>query len=270
MKIMILNSSGNVGKSTIARELFYPRLTNPLIVEVETVNKSTKDFQNFNVWKFEANDNFEDFYLKIMENENVIVDIGASNLGEFWRQMNGYEGIEMLFDYFIVPAISNDKVIADTYKTVDFLRKQGIDENKIKVIFNQVGRTVKMDFSTLLKTDLKLDEELFIKKSQLFSDLGLLKKSIKDIYQTDVNFYKNKILNAKTPKEKIILIKSDLANRMAHSYIKSFDYIFKRITGLKCDLKAILDINSKEDKTGKNKAVKMETDKQTNDDDEEL
>ena len=267
MKIMILNSSGNVGKSTIARELFYPRLTNPLIVEVETVNKSTKDFQNFNVWKFEANNNFEDFYLKIMETENIIVDIGASNLGEFWRQMSDYAGVEMMFDFFVVPTISTDNVIADTYKTVDFLRKQGIDEDKIKVIFNQVERTVKMDFSTLLKTDLKLNEELFIKKSQLFSDLGLLKKSIKDIYQSDVSFYKNKILNAETPKEKIILIKSDLANRMAHSYIKSFDYIFEQITDLKCDLKAILDVNSNKD-SKKDKVAK--TDNQISEDDEEL
>ena len=244
MKIMILNSSGNVGKSTIARELFYPRLNEGLIIEVETVNKSTKDFEGFNVWKFEAGQNFEEVYLKIMEYENVILDIGASNLGEFWRQMSEYAGVEMLFDYYIIPSTPTDKTMADTYKTISFLRSVGIEDEKIKVIFNQVVKSVDTDFAVLLKADFDFDKELFIKKSNLFTDLGLLKKSIKDIYNPDLDYYKQKILEAKEPKEKLILVKSDLANRMAHTFISHFDFLFEKITGEKYSLKDVLDRNS--------------------------
>jgi len=273
---MILNSSGNVGKSTIARELFYPRLSGCLIIEVETVNKSTKDFSGFNVYKFEAGQNFEELYLKLMENENVILDIGASNLGEFWRQMSEFAGVEMLFDYFVIPSIPNDKVMADTYKTISFLRDVGIDDNKIKVIFNQVSKNVDTDFSVLLKTDFDFDKELYIKKSTLFTDLGLLKKSIKDIYNPNLDFYKNKILEAKDSKQKLILVKSDLANRMAHTFISHFDFLFEKITGEAVSLKNELDKNfatkneiKKEPKRAK-KEVKEAVNSEVNENDDDL
>jgi len=37
--------------------------------------------------QFKAGESFEQLYLLIIENENVILDIGASSLGEFWREL---------------------------------------------------------------------------------------------------------------------------------------------------------------------------------------
>ena len=229
---MVLNSSGSVGKSTIVRELLYPRFEDPLIVEVETVNKSSKDFPGVNVWQFRAGENFDDLYLKIVEHENILVDVGASQLGEFWRQIDDFAGVDTLFDLFVIPTVPTDKAMADTYKTIRFLRESGIEDEKIKVVFNQVRRSVEVDFEPLLRADFDFDLDLWIKNSKLFTDLGLIKKTIRDVYHPDLDIYKEKILAAKDPKEKVILVKSDVANRMAHKVAADFDDLFERLTGL--------------------------------------
>ena len=236
MRFFILNSSGNVGKSTLARELLFPRLDNAKIIEVETVNKSTKDYPFFkdHVYLHQAGDNFDDLYLQIVENENLILDVGASQLGEFWRQLSAYAGVEQIFDYFIVPATATDKQMEDTAKTIIFLQKMGIEDEKIKVVFNEVSRSVKNDFSALLNAksiDFNFDEELAISKSSVFKELGLLKRAVFEIYNPDLDFYRKKILEAKEPAEKLKMVKLDLANRMASKVLAEMDFVFEKITG---------------------------------------
>ena len=58
MKICVLNSSGNVGKSTITREVFYPRMKDCEVVEIESINSSNSSF-NMKTVKFEGSENFE-------------------------------------------------------------------------------------------------------------------------------------------------------------------------------------------------------------------
>jgi hypothetical protein len=232
MKIFVLNSSGNVGKSLISRELFYPRLDNPLIVEVETVNKGSKEIAHLNVEQFKSGDDFTNLYMQLMEVENVIVDVGASNLGNFWEQMSEFAGVETMFDYFIIPSVSGDKEMTDTYKTIQFLRVQGIEESKIRVIFNRVSNSVEIDFAVLLSADFPFDKDLSIKDSNLFKELGLMRQTIADIYNPNLDFYKSQILAAKEPKEKFILVKKDLSNRMAVNVKENLDFLFTRITGL--------------------------------------
>lgn len=231
MKICVLNSSGNVGKSLITRELFYSRLTDPLIIEVETVNKGSKEIGHLNVTQFKSGDDFTNLYLKLMEIENVIVDIGASNLANFWEQMSAFDGVVGLFDKFVIPTTSGDKEMTDTYKTIAFLRSQGIDDSKIDVVFNRVKSSVQNEFQILLSADFDFDKDLYVKESSLFKDLGLMKQTINDIYNEDLNFYKPLILSETDPREKLLLVKKDLSNRMAHTIKYNLDAVFKMITG---------------------------------------
>lgn len=261
MKFFVLNSSGNVGKSLISRELLYPRLDKPLIIEVETVNRGSKEIAHLNVEQFKSGDDFMNLYLKIMEVENVIVDVGASNLANFWEQMSGYEGIELLFDMFIIPTVSGDKEMTDTYKTIKFLRAQGIDDSKIKVIFNRVKNSVDSEFSVLLSTDYDFNTSLAIKESEIFKELGLMKLTISDVYNPSLEYYKSFILSAKNPKEKLMLVKKDLANRMAVKMKKDLDYIFQTVTGLEPQQEKKIEISLEEEK---------ELESEINDNDEEL
>lgn len=232
MRIMMVNSTGNCGKSTISRELLYPRLNNPLIIEVETVNKGSKELKHLNVAQFVAGDDFADLYLKMFDNENIIVDVGASQLAPFFDQMRSFAGIEDFFDYFVVPSVPADKEMTDTFKTILFLRESEISDDKIKVIFNKVKGTVDQDFAVLLSAPFPFIRSLFIPDSSLFKDLGFMRKTIADIYNPDVNGYKEQILSAKDPAEKLLLVKMDLANRQAVSMKLHLDAVFEELTGI--------------------------------------
>jgi len=233
MKLMILNSSGNVGKSVVARELIYPRFDSAKIIEVETVNKSSKDFPGIDVYKHEPGGDLDLLYLEVLQNENVILDVGASNLAAFWDEISRIAGFVDLFERFVIPATPGDKEQTDTYKTIRFLRSNGIDDAKIRVVFNRVKQSVDHEFAPLLAADFDFDRSLVIRESQLFSELGLLKRTIFDIYNPDLDAYKKRILSEADPRQKLILVKSDLANRMAHKVIEDFDEIFEKITSKK-------------------------------------
>jgi len=234
MKIFILNSSGNVGKSLLARELFYPRLEDAKIIEIETVNSGSSGFENLNIKKFKADDDFMDIYMEIIENENLILDVGASNLAAFWEETSKFAGVNTLFDLFVIPTGVRGKLQEDTYKTIRFLRSEGIPDDKIKVIFNGVENSVENDFEMLLSVDFNFDTSLYIRKNEsLFNDLGFLKKTIRDIYNPDINCYKSQILSEKDQREKLRLVKMDLSNRQAVNVKQQMDYVFWTVTGKK-------------------------------------
>lgn len=268
MKFFILNSSGNVGKTTITRELIYPFLESPKIFEIETVNSSSEHFNGLNVEKITDFTNFEDIYLKILETDNLILDVGASNLSAFMEKLSEFAGVETLFDYFVIPTVSGDKVATDTARTILFLKSLGIENEKIKVVFNNAENIEHFNILFLQeeKINYKFDKDLFIPKSKLFTELGLLRCTINDIYNPDVNSYKQAILDA-PQSEKLRVIKKDLANRMAVAMLPKLKFVFEKMTG----------ISAKEEIKGKKqqvtKVTKMEEKKQEeliSDNDEEL
>ena len=236
MNIMVLNSSGNVGKSTISRELLYPRFEDAKIVEVETVNKGSKELGHLRVSQFKSGDDFAELYMMLLEPGDLIVDVGASNIAPFWEQMSDFAGVETLFDLFVVPTVAADKEMTDSFKTILFLRAQGISDEKIKVVFNRVKTSVENEFAVLLAADFDFDTSLFLRDSALFTELGFLRKTIFDIYDPDLDFYKSKILSEPDPQKKIVLLKSDLANRMAVKIKEDMDDLFEALTGQAPDL----------------------------------
>jgi len=280
MKVCVLNQSGSVGKSTITRELFAPRLNNPLIIEVEGQNKSSKDFSKsgyYDVWVF--NNNFDELYLKVIENEDVILDIGASKLEQFWQELEKIAGIEMLFDYFVVPVIPSDKAQEDTAKTIMFLREKGIEDEKIKVVFNAVENGVEQEFDIFLKAlknvGFNVDTELFIRKNKVFNELGLMRKTLADVYNPDLNAYKEKILKTKEPAKKLAYVKMDMANRMGHTAVDDLDFVFEKITGTKSPFKEKFGEKNEKPKNSKvekkpSKKVEKEAEEIPSEDDDEL
>lgn len=259
MKAMILNSSGSVGKSTLVRELFAPRLNDVLIVEVEGQNTSSKDFNtNKKYYDLKVFDNnFENLYIDLIEKENILVDVGASQIENFFVELDKIAGAEMLFDYFIVPTMPTDKAQNDTIKTLVFLQNKGIPLDKIKVIFNGVKSSVEQDFNILIKAaknfGFDLDTDLYVRENKVFNELGLMRKTLADIYCSDLNYYKNMILGAATPEVKLAYVKIDMANRLGHTAINDLDFVFEKITGQKSNFAEKFD-NSKENKKSEKKS----------------
>lgn len=131
MRIAILNFSGNVGKSTIARHLIAPRLDSPRMFSVETIN-SGGDGEQIKGSDF---GNLQEF---LMEANSCVVDIGSSNVESFIMLMNQYRGSHEDVDYFIVPAVRETKQQMDTIATIETLASMKIPANKIRIVFNRM------------------------------------------------------------------------------------------------------------------------------------
>ncbi|MDM0116786.1 StbB family protein [Variovorax sp. J22R133] len=137
MKICVLNLSGNVGKSTLAVHLLAACTTAARIVSVESINSSAaSQVQGLDVEELSASC-FKEIFREIMMGEEVIVDVGASNVAAFMSEMKRFRSAVGEFDLVLVPTVPADKQQRDTIATVDWLHSLGLDEHKVRVVFNQ-------------------------------------------------------------------------------------------------------------------------------------
>ena len=102
-KIAVLNFSGNVGKSTLARHLLSPRMPAAGVVSVETINADGAGEQTIRGTDFGQMQ--EDLQLEA----EAIVDVGASNVEQFLALMRQYRGSHEDFDLFLVPTVPDLK-----------------------------------------------------------------------------------------------------------------------------------------------------------------
>lgn len=132
MKIALLNFSGNVGKTTLARDLFKLRLPDYEIISVESANSDGKEELLI------RGEDGDKLYTELLLNDNLILDIGSSNLEAFF--VSGAKEAEIInsIDLFIVPTTPENKQQFDTGKTLKELLASGIAAEKIHVISNQV------------------------------------------------------------------------------------------------------------------------------------
>ena len=70
--------------------------------------------------------------------DNVVVDIGASNVEDLLALMRKYRGSHEDFDYFVIPTVPALKQQQDTIATLTELARLGIPAAKLRVVFNQV------------------------------------------------------------------------------------------------------------------------------------
>jgi len=136
MKVVVINFSGNVGKSTIAAHLLKPRMNDAKIFSIETLNDDASregiDVETYKGRQFNA------LMGEIILEKDCIIDVGASNVEDFCQLMRQHKGASKRFDYFVVPTVNEKKQIYDTIKTIDHLAEMGVPRKRIKVIFNKV------------------------------------------------------------------------------------------------------------------------------------
>lgn len=137
MKTCVLNLSGNVGKSTLAVHLLGAFSPGSKIVCVESINATNaNDVENLEVEELDAS-RFREIFREIMVNDDVIVDVGASNVGVFMTEMEKFKSAVGEFDLVLVPTVPADKQQRDTVSTIDWLAKLGVARAKVRVVFNQ-------------------------------------------------------------------------------------------------------------------------------------
>ena len=248
MKILIINTSGNVGKSFLARELFYFNMKRECekvsLLEIESFNSSSSGFNGVEVEKINGYE-IEIFYPELLMNENLIVDVGISNVVPFLNVLNSIDSKSIMeeFDMVIVPFIPYYKVAEDTVNTIKALNTLGIKNNKIKIILNRVGsKNQFQEFKKFIeqKTDIKLDYNLtvpdFYFLNNLFSikreePLYLIAKEDKDYKILAKKAYKNGKIDLGNKYANMCLMQ-DYAKRINKGMQDLFNYLKEQINAV--------------------------------------
>lgn len=137
MKICVLNLSGNVGKSTLAVHLLAAYSPGARILSVESINASAADaMQGVDVEEIGAS-RFKEIFRELMQSEDIIVDVGASNVAAFMTEMKRFKSAVGEFDMVLVPTVPAAKQQLDTIATIGWLHELGLDSQKVRVVFNQ-------------------------------------------------------------------------------------------------------------------------------------
>lgn len=130
MKLAVISFSGNVGKSTITRHLLAPRLPGARVIAIESINADEGQAQSLRGFQFGELQE----YLQAVD--DVVVDIGASNVEELMRLMHRYRDSHEEFDCFIVPMVPAPKQQQDTIATLVDLHAVGVASDRIQLVFN--------------------------------------------------------------------------------------------------------------------------------------
>ena len=189
MNIIVINFSGNVGKSIVSQYLLAPRLNDATIISIESIN--TTGHQEDNI----KGKYFDEIMAAAVDSDNAILDVGASNVEEFINQMKDNVGSEEDFDYFIIPTINRAKQISDTISTINTLTTLGVEKNKIRVLFNMVGRDDNINKTFIELLDVcsnvaTINTQAVIYENNLFNRLMDEDKKVKiiDIVNDDTDF----------------------------------------------------------------------------------
>lgn len=146
MKLAVINFSGNVGKTTVARHLLAPRIPGCQVVAVESINADDGPSVTIRGKEFAQLQEF------VQSVDHAVIDIGASNVEELLRLMHRYRGSQEDFDAFIVPTVPARKQQQDTAATLAELARIGVPPERLRLVFNQVDDESPIDrtFATLL------------------------------------------------------------------------------------------------------------------------
>lgn len=229
MKVAVINFSGNVGKSTVARHLLAPRMNNAEIIPVESINSDGTDAVAIRGKQFGELQE----YLQTID--DAVIDIGASNVEDFVKLMRQYHGSHEDFDFFVVPTVPANKQQRDTISTIDALAALGVPAKKIRVVFNmvEVDDNPERIFGGLIeyqKAEKKytLKQEAVIHMNDIYSKLKDSTNTIAEIVadQTD---YKEKIKTAKDSDEKLQFAQMVSVKRLAVGVTTELDAVFKAL-----------------------------------------
>lgn len=232
VKVAVINFSGNVGKTTVARHLVAPRIPGAEMISVESINAD--DGQGEAIRGKQFGDLQE--YLLTLGSGSAVVDVGASNVEDFLVLMNRYRGSHEDFDFYVVPTVPARKQQQDTIATLIELARLGVPAEKIKLVFNMVedGADVKEAFHLVFE---------FLKEHPLASADPEAMMGMNEIYQkakatgvvdlvglaADKTDYKAAMGKASDQAELLQLSGKLITRRLAQGVVPDLDTCFERL-----------------------------------------
>jgi hypothetical protein len=235
MNIAVINFSGNVGKSTIARHLLAPRISDAKVIAIESINAD--DGAQESDEKLRGRQ-FGELQERLLSGDNLVVDVGASNVEAFVALMSEFDGSHDDFDLFVVPAVRAEKQQRDTISTLVSLSEMGIPAKKIVVVFNQIDRVdgfSKEQFIAIFNFHentgcFRLHPQAYLHQSDVYKysiDAGL---SISEIL-ADSRDYKQEIARTSSADEKKRLLSLLAFQRLSGRVNTELDDVFEMVVG---------------------------------------
>lgn len=226
MKVAVINFSGNVGKSTVARHLLQPRIPGSKVIAVESINAHDGQPHSLRGRQFAELQE----YLQI--EDDVVVDIGASNVEDLIASMRRFRGSHVDFDYFVVPTVPVLKQQQDTIATLAELGQIGVPTSKVRVVFNMVedGDDPALVFDAVLAflaahPVAQADLACRLGVNEIYSRVRASGLDLAALLQ-DASDYKALIAQAPNQAEKIALARRLATRRLASGVVPELDACF--------------------------------------------
>ncbi|WP_421556713.1 StbB family protein [Pseudomonas kitaguniensis] len=231
-KAVILNYTGTVGKTTLAVNLLYPRMVGATFYAIESINETGQDL-GVDVVKLRG-DNFRELFKRFMIDDHAIVDVGASNVEDFMRNLEGFEDAHEEIDYYVIPVTSGTKEQKETLTMIESLAALGVPPEKIRIIFNRVRRDVKDEFPIIfnyqaIKQSFWINPDCSVFESELFDALSIHKMSMATLLNDD-NDYKSMLkTHTATPQERSRWSDMYGLKLLARGVNRKLDFVFDQL-----------------------------------------
>lgn len=229
MKIAVINFSGNVGKSTVARHLLAPRVKNAQVIAVESINSDGSQDEAI------RGKQFGELLEALAMIDDAVVDIGASNVEDFINLMKQYRGSHEDFDFYVVPTVSKNKQQRDTVSTIEALAAIGIPARKIRLVFNMVemSEAPAHVFSGLFEyhasaKNFTLKPEAVVHVNDIYGKLKGSEQDIAEILNNPVDL-KDQLKTAKDSDEKLKISRLIGIKRLAAGVTEELDAVFRTL-----------------------------------------
>lgn len=191
MKVVTINYTGTVGKTTLAANFLSPRMSGAPIYAVESINE-TAETLGLDVEKLRGN-KFRELFKKLMLEDHAIIDVGASNVEDFMANLEGFDEAHEEIDFYMVPVTSGTKEQKETMTLISSLSAIGVPPDKIRVIFNRVERDVRAEFPIIFayhdtSKSFWLNERCAVFETELFDALSVNRTSMQALMEDETDY----------------------------------------------------------------------------------
>lgn len=238
MKLAVINFSGNVGKTTLARHLLAPRIPGCEVVSVESINADEGQPVTIRGRQFAQ---LQEFLQSV---DDVVVDVGASNVEDLLKLMRRYRDSQEDFDGFVVPAVPARKQQQDTAATLGELARIGVPAARLRLVFNQVEDDIPIEqaFETLLAycTASDVVQPRLAARMNLNEVYARLRGTDHSLLElaADITDYKAEIAKAESPADKLALAQKLATRRLARGVVPELDACFAALDLQSCLVRA--------------------------------
>lgn len=226
MKLAVINFSGNVGKTTVARHLLAPRIPGCQVVSVESINADDGQPVTIRGRQFAQ---LQEFLQSV---DDVVIDIGASNVEDLLKMMRRYRGSQEDFDGFVVPTVPARKQQQDTAATLAELARIGVPATRLRLVFNQIDddSPIEQAFETLLaycaaSGVVQARTAACMSFNEVYARVRGSGQSLFEL-AADATDYKAEIARAGSASDKLALAQKLATRRLARGVVPELDACF--------------------------------------------